>query len=145
MDNGNLIPLNERSKDDAKEIQRLGGIARGRQRREQRTMREAAQDLLNSEVEVKMKDGTTKQLQFRDAITQKFGADALKNLKLETFKYIVQLAGEEPKPTVDVKVSQTPSEERFAGLPDDVLYDIADKAQQAEHERIKREKGGATE
>jgi hypothetical protein len=142
MDNGNLIPLNERSKDAAKEIQRLGGLARGRQQRERRTMREAAQDLLNSEVEVKMKDGTTKQLQFRDAITQKFGADALKNLKLETFKYIVQLAGEEPKPQVDVKVTQSASEERFAGLPDDVLYDIADKAQQAEHDRVKREKEG---
>jgi hypothetical protein len=142
MDNGNLIPLNERSKDAAKEIQRLGGLARGRQQRERRTMREAAQDLLNSEVEVKMKDGTTKQLQFRDAITQKFGADALKNLKLETFKYIVQLAGEEPKPQVDVKVTQSATEERFAGLPDDVLYDIADKAQQAEHDRVKREKEG---
>lgn len=38
----NLIPLNERSKSEQREIQRQGGIASGKARRRKRSMKEAA-------------------------------------------------------------------------------------------------------
>lgn len=42
----NLIPMNERTKDEQREIARKGGKASGQARRRKRTMREAAQLIL---------------------------------------------------------------------------------------------------
>ena len=53
-----LIPLNQRSKTEAKEIQTAGGIARGKQRTEQKTMREWAKIFGAIPVKVKAQDGT---------------------------------------------------------------------------------------
>ena len=54
----NLVPLNQRSKEEAKEIQTAGGIARGKQRTEQKTMREWAKIFGAIPVKVKAQDGT---------------------------------------------------------------------------------------
>lgn len=54
----NLIPLNERSKEEAKVIQTAGGVARGKQRTEQKTMREWAKVFGAVPVTVKAQDGT---------------------------------------------------------------------------------------
>ena len=43
----NLIPLNQRSKEDAKKIQQMGGQARGAARKRKRSMREAAEYYLS--------------------------------------------------------------------------------------------------
>ena len=53
-----LIPLNQRSKTEAKEIQTAGGIAWGKQRTEQKTMREWAKIFGAIPVKVKAQDGT---------------------------------------------------------------------------------------
>lgn len=53
----NLVPLNQRSKEEAKEIQTAGGIARGKQRTEQKTMREWARVFGAIPVKVKTPDG----------------------------------------------------------------------------------------
>ena len=42
----NLIPLNKRAKDEQREIARMGGKARGKQRRDNRTFRETFAQLL---------------------------------------------------------------------------------------------------
>lgn len=46
----NLVPLNQRTKAEQREITRLGGIASGETRRRQKTMREMAQAILNMEI-----------------------------------------------------------------------------------------------
>ena len=43
----NLIPLNQRSKENAKKIQQMGGQARGAARKRKRSMREAAEYYLS--------------------------------------------------------------------------------------------------
>lgn len=55
----NLIPLNKRSKEDAKVIQTAGGVARGKKITENKTMREWAKVFGNVQVEIKMPDGST--------------------------------------------------------------------------------------
>ena len=44
----NLIPMNERTKDEQREIAQKGGIASGKARRHKRTMKEAAQIILKA-------------------------------------------------------------------------------------------------
>ena len=46
----NLIPMNERTEDEQREIARKGGIESGKARRRKRTMKEAAQIALNAPV-----------------------------------------------------------------------------------------------
>ena len=53
-----LIPFDERTKDEQKEIARQGGIASGKARREQKTMREWAKVFGAIPVKVKAQDGT---------------------------------------------------------------------------------------
>jgi hypothetical protein len=43
----NLIPLNQRSKEDARKIQQMGGQARGAARKRKRSMRDAAEYYLS--------------------------------------------------------------------------------------------------
>lgn len=54
----NLIPLNERTKEAAKAIQVAGGIARGKQQTEQKTMREWARIFGAVPVKIKAQDGS---------------------------------------------------------------------------------------
>ena len=53
-----LIPFSERSEAEAKELGRQGGIASGKARREQKTMREWAKIFGAIPVKVKAQDGT---------------------------------------------------------------------------------------
>ena len=46
----NLIPMNERTEEEQREIARKGGIESGKARRRKRTMKEAAQIVLNAPV-----------------------------------------------------------------------------------------------
>ena len=52
MANGheNLVPINQRSKEEAREISRRGGIASGIARRQQKTVAEMARAILNMEI-----------------------------------------------------------------------------------------------
>lgn len=53
----NLIPVTERTKSEAREISRAGGIASGKARRQRKTLREICREMLAQEI--KMADGTT--------------------------------------------------------------------------------------
>ena len=46
----NLIPINQRTKSEQREIQKKGGLASGKRRRQQADLRRAFQTLLRSEV-----------------------------------------------------------------------------------------------
>ena len=48
--NKNLIPQSERTKDEQREIARMGGIASGKARREKKTIQKILTDLLDSEI-----------------------------------------------------------------------------------------------
>jgi hypothetical protein len=48
----NLVPLNQRTKDEQREIQKKGGAESGRARREQRTMRDTAKFILGLKPDV---------------------------------------------------------------------------------------------
>lgn len=52
----NLIPMNERTEDEQREIARKGGIESGKTRRRKRTMREAAQIILKAPVNAEQAD-----------------------------------------------------------------------------------------
>lgn len=58
MNDENLIPIAERSADEVREIGRKGGIASGKARREQKTMREWARIFGAVPVTIKAQDGT---------------------------------------------------------------------------------------
>ena len=49
----NLIPVTQRSKEEAKKIQTSGGIARGKQRTQKKTLKECAQLLMSLDVKDK--------------------------------------------------------------------------------------------
>ena len=50
MNEKNLIPLNERTKSEQREIATQGGIASGKARREKKTIQKILADLLDSEI-----------------------------------------------------------------------------------------------
>ena len=50
MSNENLIPLNERTKDEQREIQRKGGIASGKARREKADLKKKVNEILSMDV-----------------------------------------------------------------------------------------------
>lgn len=80
-ENNNLIPQNERTKDEQREIARMGGIASGKARREKKTIQKILADLLDSEI----KDNP----QFAK-LASKMGVESDKSVK-DIFTYICLL------------------------------------------------------
>ena len=77
----NLIPQSERTKDEQREIARMGGIASGKARREKKTIQKILADLLDSEI----KDSP----QFAK-LASKMGVESDKSVK-DIFTYICVL------------------------------------------------------
>jgi hypothetical protein len=100
----NLIPLNQRSKEEAKAIQKKGGEARGRQRTQQKTMREIAEELMNAPIKTK----SGEKLPFKEVLFTKMRNNAFETLDLNMIKYLVELLGEAPAQQVDVNVGGRP-------------------------------------
>ena len=81
MNESNLIPLNERTKEEQREIARMGGIASGKARRERKTFKEELITLLeNGDTQEKISlsliqqalDGNTKAFEvIRDTVGEK--------------------------------------------------------------------------
>lgn len=82
----NLIPLNKRTKEEQKEIARLGGIASGEVRKEKANMRKALEVWLN------MKNKDTGNL-YIDDITKGIIEGAISG-KAENYKIIAQMRNE---------------------------------------------------
>ena len=80
-ENKNLIPQSERTKDEQREIARMGGIESGKARREKKTIQKILADLLDSEI----KDSP----QFAK-LASKMGVESDKSVK-DIFTYICVL------------------------------------------------------
>ena len=95
----NLIPMNERTKEEQKEIAKMGGIASGEARREKATMKKALEMLLDE----KNSKGKT----YRDLATLGLIKGAIDG-KAENYRTIVQLLGEleeiKETPSVEIKI-----------------------------------------
>ena len=96
----NLIPLNERTKEEQREIARQGGIASGKARQEKATFKKTLEMLLDEEY---IKKGKSTGKTYRDLITLGQIKSAI-NGTAENFKAILALMGE-----MEEKQQETPS------------------------------------
>jgi hypothetical protein len=86
----NLIPLNQRTKEEQREIQVAGGIASGEVRREKATMKKTLELLLDEVADIK---GNDNNLTYKQLTTLGLMQGAIEG-KAENYKTIVQLLGE---------------------------------------------------
>lgn len=91
--NENLIPMNERTKKEQREIARQGGIASGEARREKATMKKTLEMLLN--------EHNDKGITYKELSTLGLIKGATQG-KAENYKLICQLMGE-----LDIPEEQT--------------------------------------
>lgn len=99
----NLIPLNQRSKEDAKKIQQMGGQARGAAHKRKRSMRDAAEYYLSLPVMDKKaisrfeKDGIeTDDIDNQMAIIVGLARTAMRG-DSKSAKLLMEMLGENPK------------------------------------------------
>ena len=104
---GNLIPMNERTTEEAREFGKKGGIASGEARREKATMKKALEMLLDEK--------NTKGKTYRDLATLGLIKGAIDG-KAENYRTIVQLLGEleesKETPSVEIKIVDNTSLEK---------------------------------
>ena len=86
----NLIPLNERTKEEQREIARQGGIASGKVRQEKATMKKTLELLLD---EVAKVEGNDEKLTYRQLATIGLLKGAIEG-KAENYKMALQVLGE---------------------------------------------------
>ena len=113
----NLIPLNERTKEEHRVIARLGGIASGKARQEKATFKKTLEMLLDE----KNKKGMT----YRELITLGQIKSAIDG-KAENFKAILALMGEMEEeqaetPTVNINIVNNEELEKY-------MYEDTDKS-----------------
>ena len=112
MNDHNLKPLNKQTKSKQREIQRQGGIASGKARREKRTAYEIAKMFFDEKVTVQGKEYTRKELMVMNALKRinnsimtKNANDTLSNEELKAFDYGLQMISEAPIPKTQQEVS----------------------------------------
>ena len=86
----NLIPMNERTKEEQREIARQGGIASGKARQEKATMKKTLEMLLETVPDIK---GNEEGLTYKQLATIGLLKGAIDG-KAENYKAVVQLLGE---------------------------------------------------
>jgi len=100
----NLIPMNERTKDEVREIATMGGIASGKARKEKATMKKTLEMMLDIVPNIKEnKDKKT----FRELSTEGLMIGAVQG-KAENYKLIMQVLGEmeesKDTPNIEIKI-----------------------------------------
>lgn len=107
----NLKPINEMSEDEKKDFARKGGIARGEQRRKQRTMKEQMLALLNTtasrEQAVKYLGADADKLAeddmtFQGLMTAKMWQEATQNGNAKAAEFCRDTSGQRPKDIIEV-------------------------------------------
>ena len=105
----NLIPMNERSKSEVRELGRKGGIASGEKRREKKTLREIIEaygELPDSSIEGMSNDEAVIVAQYRLAKSEKPGstqaAAFIRDTKGEKPHDVLETPNIEVKPLVDL-------------------------------------------
>lgn len=105
----NLIPQSERTKEEQREIARLGGIASGKARKQRKLMQEVANNILN----MPLKDGTIDEIRnlaevrglnitVQEAILISMVKKALKG-DSKAAAYVRDTAGQMPTSNIEVK------------------------------------------
>ena len=97
MNEDNLIPFSERSKEEARELGRKGGIASGETRRRKRALKEELMIALEL-----TKDGKTLQEIGVEALMQKFMAG-----DIQAFTTVRDTIGEKPTDKLEANVGVT--------------------------------------
>lgn len=111
MNDHNLKPLNKQTKSRQREIQRQGGIASGKARREKKTAYEIAKMFFDEKVTIQGKTYTRKELMVMNALKRinnsimtKNANDILSNEELKAFDYGLQMISEAPIPKTQQEV-----------------------------------------
>ena len=101
-ENKNLIPQNERTKDEQREIARQGGIASGKARREKKTIQKILADLLDSEIKnspqfakLAAKMGVQGDKSVKDIFTMVCLLNSVKSGNLGDLERLAKLLGED--------------------------------------------------
>ena len=101
-ENKNLIPQNERTKDEQREIARQGGIASGKARREKKTIQKILADLLDSEIKdspqfakLASKMGVESDKSVKDIFTMVCLLNSVKSGNLGDLERLSKLLGED--------------------------------------------------
>lgn len=116
----NLIPLNERTKEEQREIARQGGIASGKARQEKATMKKTLELLLDEVAKVEDND---EKLTYRQLATIGLLKGAIEG-KAENYKTALQVLGElqeeeTPQTTPILQIEIVNNEELEKNLYDD--------------------------
>ena len=92
MANGqeNLIPMNKRTKEEARELGRKGGIESGKTRQKKATMKKILEDMLNEVANIK---GNTNNLTYAELVTLGLIKGATKGNAIN-YKTIMEVKGE---------------------------------------------------
>jgi hypothetical protein len=100
----NLIPQSERTKDEQREIARMGGVASGKARREKKTIRKILSDLLDGQIKdnpqfVKLasKMGIDSDKSVKDIFTMVCLLNSVKEGNLADLERLAKLLGEDTK------------------------------------------------
>jgi hypothetical protein len=93
----NLIPLNQRRKEDAKRIQRMGADALNEQKRQRKRFREYLEDAVSFKVE----NSNGEEFTALEVIVKKVIQKAVNEIDLATIKFIVDMLGETPSQRMD--------------------------------------------
>ena len=98
----NLIPQSERTKDEQREIARMGGIASGKARREKKTIQKILADLLDSEIKdspqfakLASKMGVESDKSVKDIFTMVCLLNSVKSGNLGDLERLSKLLGED--------------------------------------------------
>lgn len=98
----NLIPQSERTKEEQREIARMGGIASGKARREKKTIQKILADLLDSEIKdspqfakLASKMGIESTKSVKDIFTLVCLINSVKNGDLSDLERLSKLLGEQ--------------------------------------------------
>ena len=109
-ENKNLIPQSERTKDEQREIARMGGIASGKARREKKTIQKILADLLDSEIKdspqfakLASKMGVESDKSVKDIFTMVCLLNSVKSGNLGDLERLSKLLGED-KENADASV-----------------------------------------
>lgn len=107
----NLKPVTSRTPEEQREISRLGGIARGEQRRQQRTMREQAQIYLQSLMSheqaktylgVDAEKLSAEDLTVQGVMIAKMAQEAMQNGNAKAAEFVRDTSGQRPKDIIEV-------------------------------------------
>ena len=113
----NLIPLNERTKEEQRAITSQGGIASGKARRRKKLLRECLEELLERETV----DENGEKMSGAEAVSVKLFQQAMSG-DLKAFEIVRDTAGQKPIEKVQMKtdVNIADSAERLNGIFSDI-------------------------